>query len=71
MSLSSIPRLIAVVALAFMATGCIAHRVTFQDAKYVTDARKNNAAVVAVIDQETLARKVTIHSFTTGCSAIH
>ncbi len=66
MSLSSIARLVAVMALAVMATGCISHRVTFQDAKYVTDARKNNASVLAVIDPDTLAKKVTIHSFTTG-----
>jgi hypothetical protein len=64
--MSSLVRLIALLVLAVSATGCVTHQVTFQDAKYVTDARKNNAAVVAVIDQDTLTRKVVIHSFTTG-----
>jgi hypothetical protein len=66
MSLSSMARLFSVMALAVLATGCISHPVTFQDAKYVTDAHKNNASIVAVIDQNTLSKKVTIHSFTTG-----
>lgn len=64
--MSSFVRLVTLLLLAVCTTGCISHRVTFQDAKYVTDARKNNASVVAVIDQDTLARKVVIHSFTTG-----
>jgi hypothetical protein len=67
MSLSSIARLLSVMALAVLATGCVISRpVTFQDAKYVTDAHKNNASIIAVIDPDTLSKKVSIRSFTTG-----
>jgi hypothetical protein len=64
--MSWIARLVALLVLAVSTTGCITHRVTFQDARYVTDAHKNNASVVAVIDQDTLTRKVVIHSVMTG-----
>jgi hypothetical protein len=64
--LGSVARVVVLLALAIAMTGCMSHRVTFQDVKYATDARKNNAAVVAVIDQDTLTRKVVIHSWTTG-----
>ena len=64
--MSSIVRAATLLLLAVSMTGCMAHRVTFQDAKYITNARQNRAAGVAVIDSGTLTRKVVIHSFTTG-----
>lgn len=55
-----------IAAVAAVALSGCAHQVAFQDANYVTDAQKQKAAVVAVIDQQTLDRVVPIRSFLTG-----
>lgn len=54
------------IALAVGTTGCISHPVTFQNASYATGASHQPASVVAVIDQDTLTRKVRIKSWMTG-----
>lgn len=56
---------IAITMSALAAAGC-SHQVTFQDAHYVTGAKRQAASVVAVIDQDTLNNKVAIRSFMTG-----
>jgi hypothetical protein len=61
-----IVRLVILMSLAGGATGCITHPVTFQNASYATGAGHHPASVVAVIDQETLTRKVRIKSWMTG-----
>ncbi len=52
--------------LALFSTGC-AHQVTFdKPAPYSISAARQDIGVTAIIDQETLAKKVPIRSFTTG-----
>ena len=46
-------------------SGC-AHRIAFEDVRYSTGAIKQDATVVAVIDDTTLNNTVTIRSFMTG-----
>ena len=61
-----IVHLAILIVLTLGTTGCITHPVTFQNASYATGASHQAATVVAVIDQETLARKVRIKSWMTG-----
>ena len=52
--------------LALFSTGC-AHQVTFdKPAPYSISAARQDIGVTAIIDQETLMKKVPIRSFTTG-----
>ena len=45
--------------------GC-AHEIKFEDLHYSVDARQSDAGIVAVIDQQTLEKVVTIRSAATG-----
>lgn len=45
--------------------GC-AHEIRFEDVNYTVDTRKADAGLVAVIDQQTLDKVVTIRSAATG-----
>jgi hypothetical protein len=59
------------VLLAISATGCaIHHPVTFENAAYTTNARRQTASVVAVIDKSTLEKKVPVRAATTGYANI-
>lgn len=59
-------RLIVLLGLVAGLSGCITHPVTFQNAGYTTNAGRQSAAIVAVIDHQTLTNKVRVKSFMTG-----
>ncbi len=55
-----------IIGLATLALVSCAHQIQFQDLTYNINEQKHNAAITAVIDEETLAKVVTIRSFATG-----
>jgi hypothetical protein len=59
-------RFVTLALLGVSLTGCITHPVTFQDARYTTNAHRVSTTAVAVIDQQTIDNKVKISSFMTG-----
>jgi hypothetical protein len=59
------PFRVLIAAFALLAGGC-AHQVSFHEHSYTIASPKSEASVVAVIDAETVARKVPIKSFMTG-----